>query len=979
MYVGIGGLDERKVNGLGFKWLEKACCSKDMKPQTPNMETYEKCERHLNRGQLKIALQKQNGVLELKVFEVRHLAVSQQRSKGQLLVRASIGDSVIGQSELISMRSSTPIQAAFYSPLKPEDEKKRLSISLSVQHQTPRSSAEFIGCMSFGMRHLMVKLEHQRQAFGGWYYILSQRLGDRKHLLAEPLDDQKGLRCASQITGGSLSSVYTEATPGSDDSAASSLLKIFLPKLPTGYGFTVQGSCPVKVCHVKRSGAAAMYKLMPGDEVLRINGDDVSQASASQVAHLVKNSQQLNLELRRPSEEQQMVITETRAHQNALVPLQTKRSNTYESLTQAVSPKVGCIMLNHKKPKSKKQKKSLNCILGCKTEKTTMLKAFQNENLPPPLPNNNNNNLMERFLKQSVEMAKTPSVRTKSVMSAHLTDSQIDISQADTSLLFQSKQYTPKPKPFMERYSIAKGNSPSAFLRSQMSSGTSPDIHRWLDGVASDTMLRKDGSYSNSGTSPEVSPEQTFMTGSEVPSPVMDAHDTLRHRLISEDNLKWDPGISLIYDEESYEAEEDDSAFAEFDNAYISGPLDEQADLLHTTYAEQPTFNDPSHYSDAHSLPVPASDDSSVSDREDSNGFEMTSIGAGIEGLDQLVDCELDFVQQMQRGIERFSRPLRHALLPSEQYKALFQNIEKLVALSQYHLQQLNSLPELQLEEHSVSFVAAVYKPRLRVLCEGYDHYLSGFKEACTLLHNLRRQDDRFSNFVQLHEDEELDGMTIDQFIMMPVKHLEELVMTLKSLLPGILEENLTSELYSFGCVVEDLDFIQRKWSPVDQGVSPVNVTAEVEVPPQPEGVCQNSQVDAQVQRLQSRLNTRSANNVHLTDPHRHVLFSSDMLVVNDSESTPATAWLLSDMLLITKPGVKDELLLAANPLELRDIVSCELGGEHSCELLLYHRSTPQTSSSGNGGLSYLRLRAPHPEIRHAWSSLLDHRLSSLN
>jgi hypothetical protein len=45
--------------------------------------------------------------------------------------------------------------------------------------------------------------------------------------------------------------------------------------------------------------------------------------------------------------------------------------------------------------------------------------------------------------------------------------------------------------------------------------------------------------------------------------------------------------------------------------------------------------------------------------------------------VDELIDLELNFVQRMQWGIERFSRPLRHALLASDLYKTLFQNIEK--------------------------------------------------------------------------------------------------------------------------------------------------------------------------------------------------------------------------------------------------------------------------------------------------------------
>lgn len=65
-------------------------------------------------------------------------------------------------------------------------------------------------------------------------------------------------------------------------------LQVVLPKLPTGYGFTVQGANPARVGHLKKSGAAKMYGILPGDEVIKVNGEDVSHETASYVANLVR-------------------------------------------------------------------------------------------------------------------------------------------------------------------------------------------------------------------------------------------------------------------------------------------------------------------------------------------------------------------------------------------------------------------------------------------------------------------------------------------------------------------------------------------------------------------------------------------------------------------------------------------------------------------------------------------------------------------
>ena len=45
--------------------------------------------------------------------------------------------------------------------------------------------------------------------------------------------------------------------------------------------------------------------------------------------------------------------------------------------------------------------------------------------------------------------------------------------------------------------------------------------------------------------------------------------------------------------------------------------------------------------------------------------------------LQSLLECEQDFVDVMHRGIQMFSRPLRHHILTSQQHSDTFQNIEK--------------------------------------------------------------------------------------------------------------------------------------------------------------------------------------------------------------------------------------------------------------------------------------------------------------
>ena len=60
---------------------------------------------------------------------------------------------------------------------------------------------------------------------------------------------------------------------------------------------------------------------------------------------------------------------------------------------------------------------------------------------------------------------------------------------------------------------------------------------------------------------------------------------------------------------------------------------------------------------------------------------EHSSCSIQQAALQSLLECEQDFVDVMHRGIQMFSRPLRHHILTSQQHSAIFQNIEKVTIL----------------------------------------------------------------------------------------------------------------------------------------------------------------------------------------------------------------------------------------------------------------------------------------------------------
>ena len=45
-----------------------------------------------------------------------------------------------------------------------------------------------VGCMSFGIKHLLTKGKKTEVPVDGWYHLLPENLGNRKHLIADKND-----------------------------------------------------------------------------------------------------------------------------------------------------------------------------------------------------------------------------------------------------------------------------------------------------------------------------------------------------------------------------------------------------------------------------------------------------------------------------------------------------------------------------------------------------------------------------------------------------------------------------------------------------------------------------------------------------------------------------------------------------------------------------------------------------------------------
>lgn len=85
-----------------------------------------------------------------------------------------------------------------------------------------------------------------------------------------------------------LTEIFHSTLKSEIDHLTSIWLQITLERGKHGYGFSVVEECPVKVGRVDGASPAENAGLLPGDCIVKVNGQNVSRSQAGSVAKLVK-------------------------------------------------------------------------------------------------------------------------------------------------------------------------------------------------------------------------------------------------------------------------------------------------------------------------------------------------------------------------------------------------------------------------------------------------------------------------------------------------------------------------------------------------------------------------------------------------------------------------------------------------------------------------------------------------------------------
>ncbi|PVD28170.1 hypothetical protein C0Q70_10755 [Pomacea canaliculata] len=145
----------------------------------------------------------------------------------------------------------------------------------------------------------------------------------------------------------------------------------------------------------------------------------------------------------------------------------------------------------------------------------------------------------------------------------------------------------------------------------------------------------------------------------------------------------------------------------------------------------------------------------------------------------------------MHAGLQRYSRPLRHCVLSGTQHYAVFQNVEKLVTISEYQVKQMqeNSPSVWSLSDddsqssgssHFATSIALIYQSKVQMLCQAHEMYALGLREANRVLSELQHNHD----FVRFVKEAALEPgqPSISAFIFRPLQHIRELFVVLQDI-----------------------------------------------------------------------------------------------------------------------------------------------------------------------------------------------------
>ncbi len=211
---------------------------------------------------------------------------------------------------------------------------------------------------------------------------------------------------------------------------------------------------------------------------------------------------------------------------------------------------------------------------------------------------------------------------------------------------------------------------------------------------------------------------------------------------------------------------------------------------------------------------------------------------ARTELIENLLEMESDFISFLSMGVAQLARPLRGFLMKQQDYFTLFQNIEKILIISENFLRSMDKWSSLDLYTR----IGQLYTQKLNLFREAFTIYVKGHATSKCLLNDLKSHSQEFRLFVN---ETQSGNLTLSNLIDLPLIHVQGTLNCFKQIrkFTTTIDNNLMDSSH-IDSVINDLRKILSYASCAENlSLQDVDLTSANAV--EPESVLMSTQIDS--------------------------------------------------------------------------------------------------------------------------------------
>lgn len=135
--------------------------------------------------------------------------------------------------------------------------------------------------------------------------------------------------------------------------------------------------------------------------------------------------------------------------------------------------------------------------------------------------------------------------------------------------------------------------------------------------------------------------------------------------------------------------------------------------------------------------------------------------------IGDLIEMEANFVSFLSMSVATLARPLRGFFMQQKDYFTLFQNIEKILIISENFLRSMDKWSALDLYTR----IGQLYTQKLSLFREAFTTYAKGHAKSKCLLNDLKSHSKQFRLFLNEAQSE---NMTLSNMMDLPLIHISQ-------------------------------------------------------------------------------------------------------------------------------------------------------------------------------------------------------------